>query len=76
MSVLSPNLFRVPIFLVAKTKNELISKMLRNNLINGTEYNYTIIKDGNKWSAWYNEDVQNLAIESLDIKKQREGTGK
>lgn len=48
------NSLRVPIFLTAPTRDELVRLMLQNNLKNGKEYRYFDISfDGSSWVAWF-----------------------
>jgi hypothetical protein len=46
--------FRVPQFVEARTRQDLVRAMLLNNLLHGMEFDYFgIQKDGAKWIAWY-----------------------
>lgn len=47
-----------PIFLTAKTKEELSRKMLANNMARSAYYNYQIMKDGKQWVAWFTVDMK------------------
>lgn len=50
----------IPVYIDADSKDELIKKMLSNNLINQKVYNYqTPVKEGRKWVVWYYADVYN-----------------
>ncbi len=54
------NIYRVPIYLSAKTKEELIVKMVTNNSINGIMFNYfPPIKEGKNWIVWFFADTEN-----------------
>lgn len=49
---------RVPIYLEAKNKDDLIKLMYETNLINGKSYNYQPpIKDGKRWVVWFYVDI-------------------
>ncbi len=52
-------LTRIPTFLEASSKEELIELMLRNNIESGRAYEYRDIQfaDGS-WVAWYIKDLQ------------------
>lgn len=57
----------IPIYLEAKTKNELINEMLKNNQKNNKHYQYkTPMKDGDKWVVWYYEDAAKLVRKKLN----------
>ena len=48
----------IQIYLEAKTKDDLIKRMVENNLRNQSFYNYsTPTKDGDKYITWYYEDI-------------------
>lgn len=48
------NSFNIPHFISAGSPEGLRRKLLENNLVNGTEYQYySIVFDGNSWFAWY-----------------------
>ena len=48
------DMFRIPQFLEARTRELLVRAMLFNNLKHGMEFNYfDIQKDGRSWVAWY-----------------------
>ena len=48
------NAFRIPQFLEARTRIDLVRAMLFNNLAHGMEFDYFgIQKDGKVWIAWY-----------------------
>lgn len=50
----------IPIYLEAPNKDELIKKMLLNNLMNGRKFNYmNPFKDGKKWNVWFYADIDN-----------------
>lgn len=52
----SPSL--IPVYIEAKTKDELMKKMFQTNLLNGKMYNFqTPMKDGKKWVVWYYADI-------------------
>ncbi len=52
------NIFNIPVYLEAKNKDDLVKKMLSNNMLNGKIYNYqTPYKDGKKWVVWYYAEV-------------------
>jgi len=49
----------VPVFLEAKTKEDLVLLMLSNNLNNGMHFKYfSPIKEGKKWVVWYYRDIK------------------
>ena len=48
------NLFRIPIYLEAGSKDELVKKMLENNLKFDMEFEYFDLQiEGKKWVAWF-----------------------
>ena len=50
----------IPVYISAKSKDELIEKMLKTNLINAKGYNYMAPqREGNSWVVWYYADVYN-----------------
>lgn len=55
-----PKLNIVPLFLVAKTKEELVAKTIKNNAVNGKAYNYMnpMLISG-EWVVWYYGDPFN-----------------
>ena len=51
-------IYLVPNFLTAKTKEELVKRMLLKNIEDNTHYNFfDIQKDGSNWVAWYLKEV-------------------
>ena len=47
--------FRVPQYIEARSKEDLVRAMLLNNLQHGMEFRYfDISKDGRNWIAWFN----------------------
>jgi hypothetical protein len=53
------NSFRVPIYLTALTRDELVRLMLQNNLNNQKEHRYFDISfDGSSWVAWFYSVIQ------------------
>lgn len=61
----------LPIYLQAKTKDELIAKMIKNNLGKGKHFKYfSPIKDGSNWVVWYYADVKDEMIrEAINVAK-------
>lgn len=48
------NVWHVPQFITARTREDLVRAMLLNNLSQGIEFRYfDIQKDGANWIAWY-----------------------
>lgn len=55
---MAKNIFRIPLFLEAKTKLELSKKMTANNVKHDKEFGYfDIQKEGKKWVAWFYADL-------------------
>lgn len=55
---MAKNIYRLPLFLEAKNKLELIKKMTANNVKHMREFEYfNIQKDGRKWIAWFYTDL-------------------
>ena len=55
------DLFNVPNFLVAPSKERLVRLMLLNNIKKSKEFNYfDIQKDGAKWVAWYYDTLDHV----------------
>lgn len=49
----------IPLYLEASSKQELVAKMLKNNLSHGMSFKYlSPIKDGKKWVVWYYGDIE------------------
>lgn len=69
-----PKLNIIPLFLTGKTKEELIEKMMKNNLANGKVYNYTTPKkeDGLQVVWYYGDPFNDINIEGIvfDIKTE------
>lgn len=56
----------IPVFLEAKSKKELVSLMLKNNLTHGMHFRYMPpLKDGKKWVVWYHIDIANHNMKQL-----------
>lgn len=55
------NIYNVPLFLQANTREELIKKMQNNNILNDTMFEYySIYEDKNgKVIAWFRADLTN-----------------
>ena len=77
MSV-SVNIRRIPNFLKARSPLFLRRLCLRKNLLDSTEYKYTIIHDGSSWYAWYYEEakmkidlIEGTLKETIDEKKEK-----
>lgn len=70
MSTSWPNILSVPIYLEADSKDELIVKMLENNLFNQARYNYfsPLQQDDGKWVVWFADDIERW-------KKDKDGNG-
>ena len=64
----------VPLFLTAKSKEELLEKMIKNNMINGKAYNYMPpSKEGSEYVVWYYGDPfndKNIEGVAFDIKTE------
>jgi hypothetical protein len=57
------NSLRIPHYLLASTRDELVRVMFKNNLKDGMEYQYFDISfDGSKWTAWFKKVVQTRDI--------------
>lgn len=67
----SANLFRIPQFISAPTKERLARLLLKNNLKHGIEFDYRILKDGNDWVAWFylELDRKKLFADSKNVKE-------
>lgn len=49
----------IPFFIEAPSKEELMRRMLENNVVNGAYHEYfDIQKDGKNWVAWYYKRVE------------------
>lgn len=48
----------IPVFIEADTKDDLVISMLNNNIKFGKKFVYKVLKDGNKWVAWYEHDIK------------------
>lgn len=60
------NVFHVPLFVEAETKQELVQEMIRNNAKDRVTYKYfSIVFDGKTWSGWYYGDATLLVKQSL-----------
>jgi len=58
---MAKDIFRIPRFLVANTKEELVKKMLKNNIEKDKEFDYyLIVKEGSQWVAWYYINSQDM----------------
>jgi hypothetical protein len=56
---MAKNILRIPHYLIANTKDELIRLMLKNNVDNDKEYGYfDIQKEGSQWVAWYYDSIK------------------
>lgn len=63
----------IPLYLEAKTKNELIKKMLENNYKFNSHFMYsTPVKEGNKYITWFYADVAKTMIKGLDNDYRKE----
>jgi hypothetical protein len=53
------NIYNVPLFIQAKTNEDLIKKMQRNNLLNDTMFEYYQIYEdkSGKITAWFRADL-------------------
>ena len=48
------NVQRVPLYIEASDKNDLVRLMIQNNMKADVEHEYFCpMKDGNKWVVWY-----------------------
>jgi len=64
------DVFRIPQFLEARTKQRLVRAMLLNNLKHSMEFNYFgIQKDNGKWIVWYRWPVDRSNIINEAIKR-------
>jgi hypothetical protein len=53
--------YKAPRHVKASSPEELTRAMVRNNILNGIEYNYfSIGQQGSSWFAWYLADVTDL----------------
>jgi len=53
----------VPVYITAKTKEDLTLAMLNNNIQKSKQFQYfDIQKDGKEWIAWYYTDVYEEAL--------------
>ena len=68
------NAFRIPNYLEARTKDELVRAMLLNNIKHGIEFKYfDIQKDGSKWVCWFNMPVDEKAFVIEQVKGAASG---
>lgn len=65
LNSLAGNVNRIPHYVSATNPKGLMAEMLKINLRDGVEYNYSITFDGKKWVAWYRKE--------LDIKSRFSG---
>ncbi len=66
------NIFRIPSFLQASTKENLIKEMLKNNISKNAEHDYfDIQKDGPLWVVWYYTNITPMVAEAKiqEVKK-------
>ena len=56
----------VPIYLKAKNKDELVKKMISNNMELSRFHPYQIMKDGNEWVAWFYADIKDTVLNKLE----------
>jgi len=53
----------IPLFVEAKTKKLLVKKMLETNIKAKAHLKYfSIQKDGNKWVAWYYDNINSIEV--------------
>jgi len=58
MSKESKNIQRIPMFVKAKSEDELSKKCYLNNLKNDKMFEYfSITKSGSNWVAWFHADI-------------------
>ena len=63
----SGNVFRIPHFLIAGSREALLREMLRNNLKDGKQYQYFDISfDGSKWTVWFYRVLETKAAMSIE----------
>jgi len=59
----------IKLFIEAKTKKELVNKMLENNMKRGAYLRYDIVKDGKNWTAWFETDIKHEILKRVtDVK--------
>ena len=61
-----PNM--IPLYLEAANKDELVEKMLKNNMEHGAHFSYfDIQKEGKKWVAWFYAIVNPLEKKIIGV---------
>ena len=68
------NEFRIPQYISAPTKDRLVRILLLNNLEHGIEFDYTIMRDGEGYTAWFYKtiDKMDLLRKSSEAKKLKD----
>ena len=70
---MSNELGLIPIYIEAKSKDELVEKMLVNNHANSRKFNYmSPMREGKIWVVWFYADIENYSHpDSLDLPKMK-----